>query len=79
MRQKADSAEVLADKDIEEYKKSIQAQVSAYKMSNEWDKAGELLKGLADKLQTLDAIWNYAFFLRNKINLLQLKNIISYI
>ena len=62
LRQKADSAEVLADKDIEEYKKSIQAQVSAYKMSNEWDKAGELLKGLADKLQTLDAIWNYAFF-----------------
>ena len=33
LRQKADSAEVLADKDIEEYKKSIQAQVSAYKMS----------------------------------------------
>ena len=62
LRQKADSAEVLADKDIEEYKKSIQAQVSAYKMSNEWDKAGELLKGLADKLQTLDAIWDYATF-----------------
>ena len=62
LRQKADSAEVLANKDIEEYKKSIQAQISAYKMSNEWDKAGELLKGLADKLQTYDAIWDYAFF-----------------
>ena len=62
LRQKADSAEFLADKDIEEYKKSIQAQVSAYKMSNDWDKAGELLKGLADKLQTLDAIWDYALF-----------------
>lgn len=66
LRQKADSAEVLADKDIEEYKKSIQAQVSAYKMSNEWDKAGELLKGLADKLQTLDAIWEYAIFSQNQ-------------
>ena len=65
LRQKADSAEVLADKDIEEYKKSIQAQVSAYKMSNEWDKAAELLKGLADKLQTLDVIWNYAIFSQN--------------
>ena len=66
LRQKADSAEVLADKDIEEYKKSIQAQVSAYKMSNDWDKAGELLKGLADKLQTLDAIWEYAIFSQNQ-------------
>lgn len=66
LRQKADSAEVLADKDIKEYKKSIQAQVSAYKMSNEWDKAGELLKGLADKLQTLDAIWEYAIFSQNQ-------------
>lgn len=66
LRQKADSAEVLADKDIEEYKKSIQAQVSAYKMSNEWDKASELLKGLADKLQTLDAISDYAYFSQNQ-------------
>ena len=66
LRQKADSAVVLADKDIEEYKKNIQAQVSAYKMSNEWDKAAELLKGLADKLQTQDVIWNYAFFSQNQ-------------
>ena len=66
LRQKADSADVLADKDIEEYKKSIQAQVSAYKMSNEWDKAAELLKGLADKLQTQDVIWDYAIFSQNQ-------------
>ena len=62
LRQKADSAEILADKDIEEYQKSIEAQVAAYKMSNEWDKAGALLKELADKLKSLDAIWNYACF-----------------
>ena len=66
LRQKADSADVLADKDIEEYKKSIQAQVSAYKMSNEWDKAAELLKGLADKLQTQDVIGDYARFSQNQ-------------
>ena len=66
LRQKADSAVVLADKDIEEYKKSIQAQVSAYKMSNEWDKAAELLKGLADKLQTQDVIGDYAIFSQNQ-------------
>ena len=62
LRQKADSAVVLADKDIEEYKKFIQAQVSVYKMRKEWDKAAELLKGLADKLQTQDVIWDYAIF-----------------
>ena len=66
LRQKADSADVLADKDIEEYKKSIQAQVSAYKMSNEWNKAAELLKGLADKLQTQDVIGDYARFSQNQ-------------
>ena len=66
LRQKADSAKVLADKDIEEYKKSIQAQVSAYKMSNKWDKAAELLKRLADKLQAQDVIWDYAIFSQNQ-------------
>ena len=66
MRQKADSAETLANKDIVEYTKSIQAQVTAYKMKNEWDKARDLLKGMADKLQTLDAIWDYAKFAQNQ-------------
>ena len=66
MRQKADTAETLANKDIEEYTKTIQAQVTAYKMSNEWDNARDLLKGMADKLQTLDAIWDYAKFAQNQ-------------
>lgn len=66
LRQKAAYAEILADKDIEEYKKSIEAQVAAYKMSYKWDKAGALLKGLADKLNTLDVIWNYACFAKNQ-------------
>ena len=62
LRHKADSAEVLADNDIEEYKKNIKAQIAVYKMNNEWNGAGELLKGLADKLQTLDAVFDYAVF-----------------
>ena len=66
LRQKADSAETLANKDIDEYTKSIQVQVAAYKMKNEWDKAGELLKGLADRLQTQDAIWDYAYFAQSQ-------------
>ena len=66
LRQKADSAVTLANKDIDEYTKSIQAQIAAYKMNNEWDKAGELLKGLADKLQTLNAIGDYACFAQSQ-------------
>ena len=66
LRQKADSAVTLANKDIDEYTKSIQAQIAAYKMKNEWDKAGELLKGLADKLQTLNAIGDYACFAQSQ-------------
>ena len=66
LRQKADSAEMLANKDIEEYLKSIEAQVAAYKLNNEWDKAGALLKGLANKLNSLDAIRNYAYFTLNQ-------------
>ena len=66
LRQKADSAVTLANKDIDEYTKSIQAQIAAYKMNNEWDKARELLKALADKLNSLDAIWNYAVFAQSQ-------------
>ena len=62
LRQKADSAVTLANKDIDEYTKSIQAQVEGHKLKKEWNKAGELLKGLADKLQTLDVIGDYADF-----------------
>lgn len=62
LRNVADSAEALADKDIEEYVKSIKAQVSAYQVRNNYEKVGELLKGMADRLQTLDAIWDYILF-----------------
>ena len=69
LRNVADSAEALADKDIEEYVKSIKAQVSAYQVKNDYEKVGELLKGMADKLQTSDAIWDYILFckMQNKL------------
>ena len=69
LRNVADSAEALADKDIEEYVKSIKAQVSAYQVKNDYEKVGELLKGMADKLQTSDAIWDYILFckIQNKL------------
>lgn len=62
MCQKLDIARMVANTDIEEYTKSIQTQVEVYKVKKEWAKAGELLKGLADKLQTLDVIGDYADF-----------------
>ena len=62
LRNVADSAEALADKDIEECVKSIKAQVSAYQVKNDYEKVGELLKGMADRLQTLDAIGSYLDF-----------------
>mgnify|MGYP004455453473 FL=1 len=60
LRQKADSAEVLADKDIEEYKKSIQAQISAYKMNNQWEKAKKLLKSLSEITGEFNEKFEYA-------------------
>lgn len=62
MCQKLDIARTVANKDIEEYTKSIQTQVEVYKVKKEWAKAGELRKDLADKLQTLDVIGDYADF-----------------
>ena len=68
LRQAADSAETLADSDIELAKRSMQAQISAYKLQNDWTKAGELLKHLADRLNTFDALWEYAFYCKGENN-----------
>ena len=62
MCQKMDTALMVANKDIEEYTKSILTQVKVYKVKKEWAKAGELLKDLADRLQTLDVVGDYADF-----------------
>lgn len=60
MRQKVDSAIMLANKDIEEYTKSIQAQVAAYKMNNQWEKAKKLLKSLSEITGEFDEKFEYA-------------------
>lgn len=41
---------------------SLKAQIEAYKVKNEWQKASELLKGLADRLNTVEDCWEYADF-----------------
>ena len=47
---------------------SLKAQIEAYKMNNEWNKTGELLKGLADRLNTVNEKWDYAEFCVNQLN-----------
>ena len=38
---------------------SVKAQIESYKVWNEWEKAGQLLKELADEMNTVDDIFNY--------------------
>lgn len=70
LRLMVDSVESLADKDIEEYIKNIKIQISQYKLVNDYRNAGDLLKGLADKLNSLETIGEYALFCYNQ-NLLE--------
>ena len=62
LRLVADSVETLADKDIKECVNNIKVQIAAYKINNDFQKVGKLLKELADKTNTLDAIWRFAVF-----------------
>jgi tetratricopeptide (TPR) repeat protein len=64
----AEKAKELATQDSLKALQSLKAQIEAYKMNNEWDKAGELLKGLADRLNTVDDCFAYAGFCRNQNN-----------
>ena len=62
MRQLADSAESLAQRDIDENTKNAKAYIAALKLKNDWEEAGRVLKELADALGTLDAMMDYADF-----------------
>ena len=64
----AEKAKELATQDSLKALQSLKAQIEAYKMNNEWNKAGELLKGLADRLNTVDDCWAYAYFCSNQNN-----------
>lgn len=62
LRQKADTVVQLARGDQKRYAESLRAQLASYKMNNEWDKALELQKYLADTLCTLREIGDCAQF-----------------
>ena len=62
MRQLADSADALAQQDIDENMKNAKAYIAALKLKNDWEEAGRVLKELADALGTYDAMWDYAVF-----------------
>ncbi len=58
----AQQAKSLAAGDKEKQLQSIKTQVAAYKLQNNWEKAGELLKALADEEKTYGTMFEYAKF-----------------
>lgn len=68
MRQLADSAETLANRDRDEAAAGLRVQISAYKLNNDWTKAAELLKQLADKLDDLGSLYEYYSFCMGQNN-----------
>ena len=64
----AEKAKEQATQDSLKALQSLKAQIEAYKLNNEWEKAGELLKGLADRLNTVDDCWDYAYFCHHQNN-----------
>ena len=66
MRQLAESAESLAQRDIDENMKQAKAYVEALKYKGEWEEAGRVLKELADALGTYEAMMEYADFARRQ-------------
>ena len=62
MIETAEAVKAKAEKDREEQLESLNAQIAAYKMQNEWEKAGLLLKGLADELNVWEYMFDYALF-----------------
>ena len=66
MRQLAESAESLAQRDIDEYTKQAKAYAEALKYKGEWEEAGRVLKELADALGTYEAMMEYADFARRQ-------------
>ena len=66
MRQLVDSAESLAQQDIDENMKQAKAYVEALKYKGEWEEAGRVLKELANALGTYEAMMEYADFARRQ-------------
>ena len=66
MRQLVDSAESLAQRDIDENMKQAKAYIEALKYKGEWEEAERVLKELADALGTYEAMMEYADFARRQ-------------
>ena len=58
----AEQAKERATQDSLKALQSLKAQIEAYKLNNDWNKAGDLLKGLADRLNTVEDYLVYADF-----------------
>ena len=66
MLQLVDSAQTLAQRDIDEYTKRAKAYAEALKYKGEWEEAGRVLKELANALGTYEAMMEYADFARRQ-------------
>ena len=66
MLQLVDSAQTLAQRDIDEYTKQAKAYAEALKYKGEWEEAGRVLKELANALGTYEAMMEYADFARRQ-------------
>ena len=66
MLQLVDSAQTLAQRDIDEYTKQAKAYAEALKYKGEWEEAGRVLKELANALGTYEAMMKYADFARRQ-------------
>ena len=58
----AEQAKERATEDSLKAVQSLKAQIEAYKLNIEWEKAGALLKGIADKSGDVEEIFAYAKF-----------------
>ena len=47
---------------IVKYANNLKSEIAAYKLSNQWEKAGQLLKGMADTLKITEYYHEYAVF-----------------
>ncbi len=65
-KQKLEQAVETAKEDSVQILNKLRTSVNMYKNSGNWDKAAETLKLLADKLNTPDDIFNYAYFCQDQ-------------
>lgn len=68
LKAKIEDAEFQAAQDSIEAVQSLKAQIAAYKLQNEWEKARVLLKSLADELNIVQYYYEYASYCQGQNN-----------